>query len=354
MMRLSLSVLLLVSGASALARCHSTRTVVARRTSGPVATVRSSLFDLVERRDFSGLVTRAGQEPASLLELVKDAGVAGAIAYTVVELSFFAIALPIGYFAWHASTGEWLQPLLLLREDGVDGKARVLGLLLSYIVLLKSLFPVRLGSTLLLTPTMKRLLDGLQPVAVGASERAEALKSELLELASASRGGIEPFSNDEQARFDSIVKELTAFTPIPSPASSAAFSGEWECRWTTESELNFVVDKGLLGQPWVRTYQIIDVAGGKLENVIECVGDSCLRVGSTIAPDDDDEEGRRFNFSFDRCALRWRSIEVPLPPVGRGWGVLVYLDETLRIQCDVRGDMLIAEKVPPKRVTGDA
>ena len=38
------------------------------------------------------------------------------------------------------------QPLLLLRGDDVEGKARLLGLLLSYVVLLKTLFPVRLGS----------------------------------------------------------------------------------------------------------------------------------------------------------------------------------------------------------------
>ena len=61
-------------------------------------------------------VQQARDDPSTLLQLVKDAGVAGAISYTVVELSFFSIALPIGYFSWHASTGEWLQPLLLLQE----------------------------------------------------------------------------------------------------------------------------------------------------------------------------------------------------------------------------------------------
>ena len=105
--------------------------------------------------------TKAKDDPKIALQLVKDAGVAGAISYTAVELTFFAIALPIGYFGWHQTTGEWLQPLLLLQEDGYEGKARVLGLLLSYIVLLKTLFPLRLGSTLLLTPRTARLLDRL-------------------------------------------------------------------------------------------------------------------------------------------------------------------------------------------------
>ena len=40
-------------------------------------------------------------------------------------------------------------------------------------------------------------------------------------------------------------------------------------------------------------------------------------------------------------------FEVPLPPVGRGWGELLYLDDEMRIQRDVRGDLLVATKVPP-------
>ena len=68
-----------------------------------------------------------------------------------------------------------------------------------------------------------------------------------------------------------------------------------------------------------------------------------LRVGSTIAPDEVD--GTRFNFAFSSCALTWRGVRLPLPPVGRGWGELLYLDEDLRIQRDVRGDMLVATKV---------
>ena len=52
----------------------------------------------------------------------------------------------------------------------------------------------------------------------------------------------------------------------------------------------------------------------------------------------DDESGRG-------CSLAWRDARVPLPPVGRGWGELLYLDDELRIQRDVRGDMLVATRV---------
>ena len=68
-----------------------------------------------------------------------------------------------------------------------------------------------------------------------------------------------------------------------------------------------------------------------------------LRVASTIAPDE--VEGGRFNFAFEQCALTWRALTVPLPPVGRGWGELLYLDDELRIQRDVRGDLLVATRV---------
>lgn len=68
-----------------------------------------------------------------------------------------------------------------------------------------------------------------------------------------------------------------------------------------------------------------------------------LRVCSTFAPDGDN--GRRFNFAFESCDVRWRSVSLPLPPVGKGWGELVYLDDDFRIQRDVRGDLLVATRL---------
>ena len=66
-----------------------------------------------------------------------------------------------------------------------------------------------------------------------------------------------------------------------------------------------------------------------------------MQVDSTFA----NAEGARFEFKFAACALKWRFLELPLPPVGEGWGEQVYLDETLRIQRDSRGDTLIATRV---------
>ena len=88
--------------------------------------------------------------------------------------------------------------------------------------------------------------------------------------------------------------------------------------------------------------QSIDVAAGTLENRIE-FEDGLLRVCSTFAPDEND--GRRFNFAFESCDVRWRSVTLPLPPVGKGWGEVVYLDDDFRIQQDVRGDLLVATRL---------
>ena len=126
-------------------------------------------------------------------------------------------------------------------QDGVEGKARVLGLLLSYVVLLKALFPLRLGSTLLLTPQMQRLLSGGGSIlgGLGLGGRSQPLKSELLGLAAASRGGLVPLGAEEQARFDEIVAELRELSSGERPASDPRLTGAWECQWTSEKEVSF-------------------------------------------------------------------------------------------------------------------
>ena len=59
-------------------------------------------------------------------------------------------------------------------------------------------------------------------------------------------------------------------------------------------------------------------------------------------------DGSRFNFSFEQCTLQWRALTLPLPPVGRGWGEILYLDDELRIQ---RGQF---RQKRPQHITGQA
>ena len=37
-------------------------------------------------------------------------------------------------------------------------------------------------------------------------------------------------------------------------------------------------------------------------------------------------------------------VQVPLPPVGKGWFDTIFLDETLRIARDIRGDTLVVTR----------
>ena len=123
-------------------------------------------------------------------------------------------------------------------------------------------------------------------------------------MAARSRGGLVALGAEEQARFDQIVDELRELNAVDRP-ERPRLTGAWECRWTSEKEINFAVEKGLFGEAWRRTVQSIDVAAGTLENRIE-FEDGLLRVCSAFAPDEDD--GRRFNFAFESCDVRWRSV----------------------------------------------
>jgi len=347
-----LAVALLVPAAAFVPTVHRLNSMPDRRVGVAVTSMQAPAEAPAPTASLLESIKEAASENKLIAENMKlSSPVAFGLSYAIVELTFFAIALPIGYIGWHASTGEWLQPLILLQEGGNEDKVRLLGLVASYIVLLKTLFPLRLGSTLLLTPKTRAFLDsvtlpGLPGLGDGSrrESRREDLKSELRSLAAMSQGGFDGLAAEDATRLREVIAELEGLCPVAEPARDPSFSGEWECLWTTEKEINFVVGSGLFGLPWQRTYQTIDVAGGRLENVIEFASGGFLRVGSTIAPDPDDADGRRFNFAFEQCALRWRSIEVPLPPVGKGWGALLYLDQEMRIQRDVRGDLLVATR----------
>ena len=335
--------------------------------------VEPPLLQLIEERDFGGMFKRASAEPAALNQLLEDAGGAGIISYVIAWLAFYSVAMPAGYVSYHIITGQWLDLGLLFASDDAEGKARTLALVGTYYLSTKPFAPVRLGGALLLTPYTKRRIEanpaigsflnstgettgavanalgGFLTVLGGDNAARRALKAELIALSVSSRGGILPFApGAEQARWEEILAELQALNPTPEPARSPMFSGEWELAWTTETELNFVVERGLFGCAHTRTYQTIDIGSGAFDNVIEFEAGGALSVGATIAPDESDPAGARFVFAFEACGLRWRGLALPLPPVGRGWCELLYLDEELRLQHDLRGDLLIATRAAPR------
>ena len=356
------------------------RTVVAS-----AALQEPPLIELLEERKLGAFFERVADKPVAIIELLQEAGLSGIIAYAICFVCFYSVAGSAAELAYHSASGRWVDPRVLLQDDGAAGKAETLALLGSFYLACKPFAPLRLGGALILTPDVNKFIEArpavaaaadaieagwdgtvgagfraastaLAPVATAIKEsplavpiRREFLKSELLELAEESDGGVTPLAPEAQERLEELVTTvLPRLNPTAEPARSDGFSAEWECRWTSEKEINFAREKGLFGQKWQRTYQLIDIEAGTLTNVLE-FEDAELTVGSTIAPDEDSEDGSRFNFAFEKCTLRWRSFEVPLPPVGRGWGELLYLDDEMRIQRDVRGDLLVATKVPSPR-----
>ena len=96
--------------------------------------------------------------------------------------------------------------------------------------------------------------------------------------------------------------------------------------------------------------QIIDTAEGFLQNVITFPPASAFVVDSRIAP----EGPRRVNFQFSGAELRLPSRALRLPPFGKGWFDNVYIDETVRVSRDIRGDTLVCVRAgPPRRFTNE-
>ena len=127
--------------------------------------------------------------------------------------------------------------------------------------------------------------------------------------------------------------------------------------WTTEKEtLSIANTIGTLfrrGAPTGGIYQVIDVRGRALQNVITFPpGDGAFVVDSTCGPDDPaspSSNPSRLNFKFNAARLDAWGKEgwLTFPPVGQGWFDTVWLsaDSTWRAARDVRGDTLVVRRV---------
>jgi len=131
----------------------------------------------------------------------------------------------------------------------------------------------------------------------------------------------------------------------PSPAG-ADITGRWELAYTSEKEVLFLRENGLLGLPCTGIFQDISTEQGRLEQLVLFDG-GFLRVGSTCTTS---ASSPRVDFKFDSCAARWKGLELPLPPYGQGWFDTVYVDGSVRISRDVRGDTQVVTRVGPSEL----
>lgn len=93
-------------------------------------------------------------------------------------------------------------------------------------------------------------------------------------------------------------------------------------------------------------YQVIDVAGGSLQNVITFPPEGAFVVDSGIAV----SGPQRVDFKFSGARVELpRGRRVALPPFGSGWFDNVYVGARYRVARDVRGDTLICVRDGPPR-----
>ena len=167
-------------------------------------------------------------------------------------------------------------------------------------------------------------------------------KAALLELvAPAARRGV-GHTKAQRAALETAVDALVAAAPSSATGAAAkkALSAAWRLLWTSERETLFLLDKGLFGREAGESYQTIDVAARTLSNTIEFADGAEFAVESTIEL----EEGARVAFRFTSAGLRLPRLTLPLPPFGQGWFDNVYVDDTLRISRDSRGDTLVVTR----------
>ena len=130
----------------------------------------------------------------------------------------------------------------------------------------------------------------------------------------------------------------------------ASISATWKLTWTSERETLFLLRYGI---PFVgsagESYQVIDAEKGTLSNVIE-FGDkgAAFVVDSKIFGD---SMPQRVDFRFTKATLRRAPPASPitLPPFGAGYFENLYVDDTLRVARDSRGDTLVVERAAPWR-----
>ena len=119
---------LLAGQASSFVQPLSVRTLAPRAaqlTPAMIATAAAAepepaLLELLEESRLREFGARVFAEPKALLPLLQDAGIYGVVAYLCAFALFYASAVPIAEVGYHAVSGTWYDPRVLLAEDGAD------------------------------------------------------------------------------------------------------------------------------------------------------------------------------------------------------------------------------------------
>eukprot|EP00873_Tetraselmis_striata_P036818 jgi/Tetstr1/457082/TSEL_043743.t1 len=178
-----------------------------------------------------------------------------------------------------------------------------------------------------------------------AKAKQKQLVGELLELVDGTERGLAC----DKARTAEIAAAVDALAELGGEqvTTGSSLSATWKLLWTTEKETLFIVEKaGLFGTEAGEVYQVIDVEGGTLQNVITFPPDGAFIVTSGVSV----AGPQRMDFKFSAAKLKLPKRDIPFPPVGQGWFESVYLDDEIRVARDVRGDTLVVARDGPPRL----
>lgn len=191
-------------------------------------------------------------------------------------------------------------------------------------------------------------LDALQFLFTGGA-RASAKKALLVKLADSQRG---LRGCPTRAEVEAAVDALVAASPSSTRDTARLLSGCWRLVWTSERETLFLLQNGI---PFVgaaaESYQTIELSTSSLANYILFGEEEGEEAAFSVLADCASSSPTRCDFTFTQAASG-SSEPFRFAPFGKGYFETVYVDQTLRVSRDSRGDMLIVERVPyPPRLS---
>eukprot|EP00238_Polyblepharides_amylifera_P002190 CAMPEP_0196591668 /NCGR_PEP_ID=MMETSP1081-20130531/70516_1 /TAXON_ID=36882 /ORGANISM="Pyramimonas amylifera, Strain CCMP720" /LENGTH=263 /DNA_ID=CAMNT_0041915105 /DNA_START=43 /DNA_END=834 /DNA_ORIENTATION=- len=170
---------------------------------------------------------------------------------------------------------------------------------------------------------------------------SSAVRSSLLAAIEGSDRGVARGVADRD-EIELLVDELAEFQSEVS-GTDESLSGVWELLWTSEKETLFLLEKGIFRVgPAQKSFQVIDVGGQTLQNVIQFGenSESVFVVDSSLQVVSD----KRCEFKFSGARLTTPNFNFKIPPFGQGWFENVYLNDNIRVARDIRGDTLITKR----------
>lgn len=178
-----------------------------------------------------------------------------------------------------------------------------------------------------------------------ASSKTETrlARDDLLGLIETEERGVKTQGNDSKRAHILEAIEALGVLGREQTTTDDGLSATWRMLWTTEKEQLFIVEKApLFGTQAGDILQVINVQKGTLNNVITFPPSGSFVVDSTIEV----VSKQRVNFRFIGAALFVNGRRIGVPPFGKGWFESVYLDESIRVAKDIRGDYLVVDRAP--------